>query len=674
MKKKILLMLMVALFVCLFAISAYAVEINGVHYTLDSDGTATVNKDNRTATNLIAHIPSYVEHDGKTYKVDEIANDAFYGNTTVTEIRILSEFITKIPSSMIANTYSTGALKKIYIDFSNITSIGGAAFNPSNQTNGNAPKENSFYYYDAKAYLADGSDVVITCPDFSNCTYIGSAAFQGANFEKLVIPEAVAINNQVFRKSTITELVLQGENRTTIEYYSFQSCTQLKKIVIESRNLKTVSNDVFAGNINVEEIYIDLSKCERVKSSAFMFSTQYDGGGTKVAWYDLEGNRRVDLSSMKYLEERAFASSNLGCGTHETPTEIAWPKGLISIGMQAFRKANITGTVYIGGEEGANLNLQTYLFGNVTGIDTIIFGKGVTKVSENFFADSKIDGMNVVFLDTVDFTYSSHLFTNCSNVNIYYKEFTGTPTFSKYATLIEIASGTASNYGFCGAIAELVTKEGGAVTVGEIDHNYQMVDYDNTYCPINTMGNYECTKCNDKKQVANEGTAPIKDGHIYNTLKSIIYKDGFLAGGVKVTECICTLEKTENVSAIFEFSGYSTKNNNSSMCVGYKINQDELNAYNSINEELVFGVVASTKTENILNIENGAVVGGANTVVAPVSSNYSSFEFILSGFNEGNSDLALVMCAYAFDGNDVSYLVKTPALTPVTIKELIANS
>jgi len=672
MKKIFLTLLLVLMLACTLSIVSLAVEINGVCYTLDSDGTATVNTENRTATNLIAEIPSEIEYEGKVYKVDAIANDAFYGNTTVTEIRILSEYITKIPASMIANTYSTGALKKIYIDFSNITSIGSAAFNPSDQTNGNSPKANSFYYYDAKAYLKDKSDVVITCPDFSSCTSIGAAAFQGANFEKLIVPESVSINNQVFRKTTITELIIQGENRESMSYYSFNDCKQLEKITIESRNLKEIGNNCFSGLTALKEIHIDLSKCKTINDYTFVFSSKYDGGNNTTLWYDLEGNRRVDLSSMKVLKDSAFASSNLG-GGKDNPTTISWPQGLQSIGMQVFRKTNITGTVYIGGEEGANLNLKTYLFGNVTGIDTIIFGKGVTKVSENFFADSKIDGMNVVFLDTVDFTYSSHLFTNCSNVNVYYKEFTGTPTFSKYATLIEIASGTATNYGPCGALAELVT-ENGNVTVGETTHNYELVDYDNTYCPMNTMGNYQCSKCKDKKQVANEGANPVKDGHTYGTIKSIAYENGFVADGIKTTVCECALEKTENVSPIFVFLGYSTRKNDTAICVGYKINQDELNAYNSINEELVFGVVASTKTENILNVENGNVVGGANTVVAPVSSNYSSFEFILSGFNADNQDLAVVMCAYAFDGNAISYLVKTPALTPVTIKELIANS
>ena len=128
------------------------------------------------------------------------------------------------------NTYN-GALEKIYIDFSNITSIGSAALNPSDQGNGNNPMLNNFYYYDAKAFLKDGSSVVITDPDFSNCTSIGSAAFQGANFEKLTIPAAVQLKGQMFRMSTIKELVVEGEDREVIELYVFQSCKSLQLAV-----------------------------------------------------------------------------------------------------------------------------------------------------------------------------------------------------------------------------------------------------------------------------------------------------------------------------------------------------------------------------------------------------------------------------------------------------------
>ena len=234
MKRKLLLaILMLALLVCLLAISISAIEYDGVYYDIDTKNqVATVNAQNRTGTKEIVTIPSTFEYEGATYKVTAIKSDAFRDNKVVKELRILSEYITAIPSSMIANT-NGGALEKIYIDFSKITSIGSAAFNPSSQTNGNSPVANSFYYYDAKAFMENGTDVKITDPDFSNVTSIGTAAFQGANFVKLTIPAAVYLNNQMFRKSTIQELVIEGEDRESIDHYIFNDCKQLKKITIK---------------------------------------------------------------------------------------------------------------------------------------------------------------------------------------------------------------------------------------------------------------------------------------------------------------------------------------------------------------------------------------------------------------------------------------------------------
>ena len=100
MKKRIILVLsLIALLACILALSVSAIEYNGVYYDIDTKNqVATVNKENKTSTFEIAHIPSTFTYEGVEYKVTKIANDAFAGNKTVKEIRILSEYITKIPN------------------------------------------------------------------------------------------------------------------------------------------------------------------------------------------------------------------------------------------------------------------------------------------------------------------------------------------------------------------------------------------------------------------------------------------------------------------------------------------------------------------------------------------------------------------------------------------------
>lgn len=84
MKKKILLLIsMVAIFACLFAISVSAATlIDGIYYNLKVSGevyTATVTNDNVNCTLETVNIPKTVTHEGNTYTVTAIDYHAFSG-------------------------------------------------------------------------------------------------------------------------------------------------------------------------------------------------------------------------------------------------------------------------------------------------------------------------------------------------------------------------------------------------------------------------------------------------------------------------------------------------------------------------------------------------------------------------------------------------------------------
>ena len=665
MKKTVILFLTFATIIaCLLAVSALATEIDGVFYTLDGDGTATVNTKNQTATTEDVTIPSEVTFGGVTYKVDAIEQKAFKNNDTVKVIRILSEHITVIPNSFISETHD-GALEKIFIDFSKITSIGGYGLNTSSERNDRTPsscKEN-FYFYDANAYLNDKSEVRIDEPVFNDNVAFGDACFQAcAKFTKIVVPAGATMEQQCFRRTTATYIEIQGEDRASLPYYGFSECASLQTIKVCSKNLTSIPACVFNGSSAVTSIYIDLSKCTSIGSSTFQIGNAgYDKGNTKTQWYNVEGEKKVDLSSVQTLDSSAFSSSNLGSA------EITWPRALKTLGGQMFRKCNITGTIYINGAENSSISVDYYVLdGNNP--DIIILGNNVT-----FYNCELTNAYTLVMLNpNVKITRNS-LF-KASGSQLYYAGFSADSTYTSFdrCTMTKILSGTADHYGPCGVVASLVT-ENGNVTVGETTHAYGLTDYDNTYCPMNTMGNYQCAKCLDKRQEANEGTNPVKNGHTYNEIKSIVYAQGFLSDGVKSTACACAHEITEVVDAIFTFNGYSTKENDTAICVSYGVSTLRLNEYNSVNEAAKVGFVVSRSTENPLSVENGEVKGTENTVVAPVIGNYSSYEFILSGFGQGMLDMALVMCAYVYDGEEISYLATSSTSTPtaITLNEVI---
>ena len=61
------------------------------------------------------------------------------------------------------------------------------------------------------------------------------------------------------------------------------------------------------------------------------------------------------------------------------------------------------------------------------------------------------------------------------------------------------------------------------------------------------------------------------------------------------------------------------------------------------------------------------MTGSTNTVVAEIKEDYSSFDFVLSGFNSTQYELALVVCAYVYDGENVSFMQTNLTQDPPTI-------
>ena len=655
MKKRILIIAMlVAMMVCLLVVVSSAEEYEGVYYTLDDDGTATVSTENQTAKTEIVTIPSTITIGEATYKVDAIASSAFNGNKTVKEIRILSVHIKSIPYGMILNTYD-GALEKIYIDFSNITSIGSAGFNPSYQSNGNNPQANKFYYYDAKAFLADGSSVKITSPDFSNCTSIGDAAFQGANFEELVIPATLPVNSQTFRMSTIKKLTIQGTAREEIGYWSFNGCASLTEIRIESRNLKKIQSNTFSGLKSLQKIYIDLSNCTSFDSSSFVFSSSYDGGNTTTIWYDLDGNRRVDLSKAKTIKGSAFASSNLG---GSGATEIIWPQSLTTLEDQAFRRCNITGTMYLNMDSTVIDKSLPFYNMHENKPSLVILGPSFTKIECQFEVACTV----IALADSVEVTYvKTAPFKDSANSTLYCKS----ATFSHYTVpnIVTITGGTVNYSATCGITADVTTTATETLTFGTATHNYIEGEYDNTVCPINNFKTHTCSKCEGTKLVSDiDGLVPTNHNH--NVKFAIDYAD-YTQNGIITFKCeACDSKITEQeatAQAIFEYLGFSLKADKSgSICIGYSVNETAVNEYALVNTSFTFGVVGyiPVANENPLEVVDGKAVASEPqyTIQADITSQtMSAFDFVIAGF-EGNTDVSLVMCAYVCDGESIYYL------------------
>ena len=90
--------------------------------------------------------------------------------------------------------------------------------------------------------------------------------------------------------------------------------------------------------------------------------------------------------------------------------------------------------------------------------------------------------------------------------------------------------------------------------------------------------------------------------------------------------------------------------------------------YESVTKsDLEYGVVAAIASKLDGKAPLDATLENVPVVKAQVDSEYSAFDFILSGFSEEQLDLEVVMAAYVIAGDKVVYLQDAQADIPSTI-------
>lgn len=141
----------------------------------------------------------------------------------------------------------------------------------------------------------------------------------------------------------------------------------------------------------------------------------------------------------------------------------------------------------------------------------------------------------------------------------------------------------------------------------------------------------------------------------------IVYENGFINKGTCVGACIrCGTQGAKEIEpsaeALIAFIGISTEQNGYGICVGYTVNYEAIELYESYGKTFEYGVAACIKGEgmNELELVNTDLSAASYAVVAGISS--PSFDFKILGFTDEYYELELVMCAYVYDGNEVDYV------------------
>ncbi len=232
MKKKILLAIsLIAVMICLFAVSALAVEIDGIHYTLSGSGenaTAAVNVDNATKCTLEnVVIPSTVTYDGTTYTVNKIDGNAFSGsgwgkNQTIKTLYV-PETVTSIGTHFLRQCES---IQSVTIKARNVNGIA---------------LSNAEFYKCINLVSIDMSESDITA--FDQYTFFGCSSLSDVKLPMRL----TKIGGEAFRNCTsLTSLNLIDLPVTEIGSWAFNGCSKLSSLKLPS-TLVNLGNNCIQG-------------------------------------------------------------------------------------------------------------------------------------------------------------------------------------------------------------------------------------------------------------------------------------------------------------------------------------------------------------------------------------------------------------------------------------------
>lgn len=266
------LWMLVAMLCASISATAYDFEVDGIAYTITSLTDLTVSVDqlvNKDVTTI--SIPESVVYKNRTLNVTSIKDNAFKGNTTLSEVS-LPNTINSIGNKAFMNDSSLVAINTPH----SLSYIGPEVFSGcSSITTFHIPAGIEQIPYRAFYGCKSLKSIELN----ASINSIGEAAFCESGLQSIVIPSSVvSIGRQAFANSKLVEIKLHDGTDTippkcfmgcselqkisfsskVIEYSAFENCISLKEINLP-KSLTTIGGRAFYGCKNLKEIAIPSS-------------------------------------------------------------------------------------------------------------------------------------------------------------------------------------------------------------------------------------------------------------------------------------------------------------------------------------------------------------------------------------------------------------------------------
>lgn len=650
MKKIILALTLIAMLVCVFALTVNAedrtsisyTDINGVTHNVPivkyedatAQSVATALSNNSTVQGRFIDNGAYVilmATDGTLtayptwYIIEPSGSDASYV--------AISEVEYAYVNAMSGKTYERGAIR--YIEFPNtLTAVrNNGVFGL--KTNGNPYETNVTDFYIPSSVSSIESCSFNSMPNLRN-------VFIEAGNQIKTIPSGT------FSNSTVQ--YVQFENLTELEQIDgFGNAGLTCDIDLSKSKLKTVVAGAF-------------SNCEGIGKISLPDTVETIGNNA----FENTGNAYLSSpylpSGLKQIGTRFFAYNNNLLETY------IFPEGFQSIGSEPFQDSKVAG-----GPSGKQLNLV--FLGEMSSV-VYLNGNGHQKHAEEvtvYFAKNSLEQYN----------------TNGFKIKPSGSSKTSVPEAIRAVFCKGTGAGTNGNVTGVEYIY-ITNTEGTSFTADMVNDATNGFDYDNhthygvyTYeantCAKDGYEAVSCIVCDKEITTVLEATGKHNyvegvcavcgksycTGGSEHTLKlDAIYENGFMNAGIIANKCQsegCTYyEKLKDAEKLFSCSGYSAAEYGvDGIAIGFTVNNAAITEYEATGKTLKYGVFAVARINLGANdvFSNDGVASNGVISADVTSYQFATFELKIVGFTDEHKDSELIMGAYVAvnDGKTTEY-------------------